>query len=163
LIPIAVAPGQTKGSVRVVEQSPSRVTLTIWDDRVPELLKQVLEQPSLDANARAALEPIVELRVVIGRLDTEIEGLQTQQRELDERANEERQNLLAIQKDPRAAALRARVNTRLEELTREAQTLGRRIVELGSQRLERKIELEDKLRTLDLTAPPSSQQPIRVM
>jgi hypothetical protein len=163
LIPIAVAPGQTKGSVRVVEQSPSRVTLTIWDDRVPELLKQVLEQPSLDANVRAALQPVVDLRQAIGRLDTEIEGLQTQQRELDERANEERQNLLAIQKDPRAAVLRARVNTRLDELTREAQTLGRRIVDLGSQRLERKIELEDKLRTLDLTAPPSSEQPIRVM
>ena len=74
-----------------------------------------------------------------------------QQDELDERANAERQNLYAIQKDPKATALRKRLSARLEELTTKAAELGRKIVDLNSQRLSRKIELEDKLRELDLT------------
>ena len=62
-----------------------------------------------------------------------------------------RQNLLAIQKDPKAAALRKRLSDRLEELTQKAAEIGRKIVDLNSQRLSRKIELEDKLRELVLT------------
>ena len=151
-VPVVVAPGQTQASLTVVEQTPSKLSLDVWDDKAPELLQQLLSTPELDNAARAKLEPIVAARQAIGRIDTELAGLSAQQSELDERANEERQNLLAIQKDPNAAALRKRLSTRLEELTKKAAEIGRRIVELNSQRLERKIELEDKLRDLDLTS-----------
>jgi chromosome segregation ATPase len=135
----------------VVEQTPSKLSLDIWNDKAPELLRQLLAAPALDAKARAALEPIVAARQDIGRIDTELEGLSAQQDQLDERANQERENLLAIQKDPKAAALRKRLGQRLEELTQKAAELGRKIVELNSQRMERKIDLEDKMRDLDLT------------
>jgi hypothetical protein len=39
----------------VVEQTPSRTTLTIWDGRVPELLDMVLKLPNLDAATRAKI------------------------------------------------------------------------------------------------------------
>jgi chromosome segregation ATPase len=136
----------------VVEQTPAKLSLDIWDERAPELLRQLLAVPELDARARAALQPVVDARAAIGRIDDELSGLQTQQDQLDERAEEERQNLLAIQKDPRAAALRKRLSQRLEELTRQAAELGRKIVELNSQRMEKKIELEDRLRELDFSA-----------
>lgn len=149
-IPVVIAPGQKKVELKVVERSPSRVSLTIWDDRAPELLKHLIELPGLDAKVRAQLDPIVKARQDIGRIDTELAGLSAQQAQLDERASQERENLLAIQKDPRAAALRKRLSQRLEELTKQAEELGRRIVELGSQRLSRKIELEDRVRDLEL-------------
>ncbi len=148
-LPVVVKPQEKSGTLKVVEQTPTKTSLTIWDERAPELLKQVLLTPSLDAKARALLEPIVQARQEIGRVDTQLQGLSAQQSELDQRTNEERQNLLAIQKDPRAVALRKRLSQRLEQLTKQADEVGRKLVELNSQRLERKIELEDKVRDLD--------------
>jgi hypothetical protein len=150
-IPVLVGPDQAEATLEVVERTPSNYSLSVWDDKAPELLKQLLETPGLDAAARAALQPVVDARQQIGRIDTELVGLTAQQEEIDERANEERQNLLAIQKDPKAGALRKRLSARLEELTSKGAEIGRKIVDLNSQRLSRKIELEDKLRELDLT------------
>jgi len=116
------------------------------------LLTVFLHMPKLDAASRAKLAPIVELRQKIGRIDTEVEGLKQQQAELDQRAEETRENLQAIKKDPKAAELRARLSKRLEEFTSEADKLGRRVVELDSKRLELKIDLEDRLRDLTITA-----------
>jgi hypothetical protein len=150
-IPLVVAAGQGSASLGVTEQTPSKLSLDIWNDQVPELLGQLLAAPDLSKEGRAALEPIIELRQAIGRIDTELAGLNAQQVELDQRANEERQNLWAIQKDPNAAALRKRLSQRLEQLTQQAAELGRAIVERSSQRMEKKIALEDRLRELDLT------------
>ncbi len=149
-IPVIVPAGQSKATLKVIERSPSHISLTIWDDKAPELLKQLLETSTLDPKARAALQPIVDARQAIGRIDTQLAGLSDQQNQLNQRADEERQNLLAIQKDPRAGALRKRLSGRLEEITKQADELGRKLVELSSQRMEQKIELEDKLRDLDL-------------
>jgi hypothetical protein len=150
-VPVLVGPDQAETTLEVVERTPSNYELSVWDDKAPELLKQLFETAGLDPKAREALAPIVEARQQIGRIDMELSGLSAQQEELDERANEERQNLLAIQKDPKAGALRKRLSERLEELTQKAAEIGRKIVDLNSQRLSRKIELEDKLRELDLS------------
>ena len=168
LIPVKAAPNQTGGSVEVVEQTPSRTTLTIWDSRVPLLLDMVLKVANLDAATRARITPLIALRQEIGRIDTELEGLQAQQIELDQRAAETRENLEAIKKDPRAGDLRGRLSKRLEEFTRDGDKIGRTLVELQSKRLEKKIELEDLLQNLDLTVPepptagsPASNSPTK--
>jgi len=149
-IPVLVPANAAGASLEVVEQTPSKLSLDIWHDRMPELLQQLLAAPDLSPQARAALEPIIELRQAIGRIDSELDGLSAQQAQLDQRANEERQNLWAIQKDPNAATLRKRLSQRLEQLTQQAAEVGRAIVERSSQRMERKIALEDRLRELEL-------------
>jgi len=153
LIPVKVAAGAKEGSVEVVEQTPSRLTLTIWDGRAPELISALLVTPGLDPSARAKLEPIIARRQEIGKIDTKLQGLKAQQIELDQRANETRQNLESIKKDPRAGELRGRLSARLEEFSRLGDKIGRSLVELQSERLEKKIELEDRLQSLDLNAP----------
>lgn len=158
LIPVKIAAGAKEGSVEVVEQTPSRLTLTIWDGRAPELISALLVTPGLGADARAKLEPIAALRQEIGKIDTTLQGLKAQQIELDQRANETRNNLESIKKDPRAGELRARLSKRLEEFSKEGDRIGRSLVELQSQRLEKKIELEDRLQNLDLTAPAPSKE-----
>ena len=147
---------QTGGSVEVIEQTPSRTTLTIWDSRVPMLLELLLKVKELDAASRARLAPLVTLRQEVGRIDTEVEGLVAQRMELDQRASETRQNLEAIKKDARAGDLRGRLSKRLEEFARDGDKLGRTLVELQSKRLEKKIELEDLLQNLDLSAPEAA-------
>ncbi len=150
LVPVSIPVGKREGSVTVQEQTPSRTSISIWDARAPKLMESLLASSNVGPDARKKLEPVVKLRLQIGRIDTEIDGLRRQQAELNARADETRRNLKAIKKDAAAARLRARLRTRLDEFTREADKLGRRIVELNSQRLERKIELEDQLQNLDL-------------
>jgi hypothetical protein len=153
LIPVKAAPNQTTGTLDVVEQTPSNTTLTIWDSRVPLLFDAVLRLTNLDAATRARIVPLVTLRQEIGRIDTELQGLELQKIELDQRASETRENLEAIKKDPRATDLRGRLSKRLEEFTRDGDKIGRTLVELQSKRLEKKIELEDLLQNLDLSVP----------
>ena len=159
LIPVKVPANQTTGTTEVVEQTPSSTTITIWDSRAPELLDAVLKLTNLDAATRTKITPLTALRQEIGRIDTELDGLQAQKVELDQRASETRENLEAIKKDPRAADLRGRLSKRLEEFTRDGDKIGRTLVELQSKRLEKKIELEDMLQNLDLSVPAPPAPP----
>jgi len=150
LIPVTVPKGKREADLKVVEQTPSKMELSVWDSRSEELLETFLVSGDLTPAARAKLEPIVKRRQEIGRIDTEIDGLRRQRKELDQRASETRRSLQAIKKDPAAGALRRKLNKRLDEFTSEADRAGRRIVELQSERLEKKIDLEDLLQDFEL-------------
>lgn len=159
LIPVSVAKGRTEGSLEVVEQTPSQTTISIWDGRALELLETLVVSADLTPELKTKIQPVVDRRREIGRIDTEIDGLKKQQIELNQRANETRQNLEAIKKDPAANALRKKLSKRLDDFTSEGDQIGRRIVELQSQRMEKKIALEDLLENLELTAPPAKKGP----
>jgi hypothetical protein len=156
LVPVVVPKGRAEGTTEVVEQTPSKTTISIWDGRAVELLEQRMIASDVTPPMRKQLQPIVDLRQEIGRIDTEIDGLERQQVELDQRASETRANLEAIKKDPAAGSLRKKLSQRLDDFTAEADKIGRRIVELNSNRLEKKIALEDLLQDLDLRAPSSA-------
>jgi chromosome segregation ATPase len=161
LFPITIKAKTNSASLQVVEQTPSNITIAIWDQQALPLLEKFLAADNLDAAARKKLQPVVDLRREIGRIDTEVDGLRRQNAELEQRADQTRRNLEAIAKDPAAAALRQKLNKRLEEFSTEADTRGRKIVELETKRLEKKIELEDMIQDLDLRAPmtPDSTKP----
>ncbi|TPV93850.1 MAG: DUF4139 domain-containing protein [Myxococcales bacterium FL481] len=153
LIPVAVTARAAEAKLKVVEQTPSRLSLSIWDGQMVPLLDQLLVAGPLDETMRGRLDGIVSRRREIGRIDTEIASLQRQQRELDERAKQTRHNLAAIKKDPKAGRLRERLNRRLLEFTEQGDAIGRQIVDLASKRLEQKIELEDMLEEFEFVAP----------
>jgi hypothetical protein len=159
LIPIEIAANERSATLKVVEQTPSKISLAIWDSQALALLEKFLAADNLDAEARKKLQPVVDIRRDIGRIDTEVDGLRRQQAELESRAYQTRENLSAIKKDPAANALRQKLSKRLEEFSSEADALGRKIVELESKRLERKIELEDMIQDLDLRAPSKPGKP----
>lgn len=158
LIPVNVPAGKTEGSVKVVEQTPSTTTISIWDGRALGVLETLVLSGDLGADTKAKLEPVVDLRRDIGRIDTEVQGLKAQQVELNHRANETRQNLDAIKKDGAANALRKKLSERLDDFTSQGDAIGRKIVELQSQRLEKKITLEDLLQDLDVSTPRSKSR-----
>jgi hypothetical protein len=158
LIPITIKAKSNSASLSVVEQTPSTISIAIWDQQALPILEKFLAGDNLDVAARKKLQPVVDVRREIGRIDTEVDGLRRQQSELEQRADQTRRNLEAIQKDPAAAALRQKLNKRLEEFATEADTRGRKIVELETRRLEKKIELEDMIQDLDLRAPMTPDQ-----
>jgi len=158
LVPVVVAKGKTESEVTLVEQTPSRTTVSIWDGRAVKLMATLLLSAELTPEMRKTLQPIVDGRTAIGRIDTKIDGLKRQQIELDQRARQTRENLEAIKKDPAASSLRKKLSGRLDEFTKGGDKIGRQIVELQSQRLEQKIELEDLLQDLDLKAPKAKAE-----
>lgn len=162
LVPVPVKKGGNTAKIELVEQTPSRTTITIWDGRALPLLDTLLQATKLDARMREQIQPIVDLRREIGRIDTEIEGLERQQIELDQRAQETRYNLEAIKKDPAASTLRKKLNDRLDEFSKDADKIGRKIVELNSKRLDLKIKLEDALIELTMEAPQDEKKPSAV-
>ena len=157
LVPVPIASGKAMAEIEVIEETPSTIQVTMWDSRSEALLQDLMSSAKLNAEDRARLQPIVDSRAAIGLIDTKIEGLRRQQAELDRRANETRQNLLAIKQDGRASALRKKLSKRLDEFTREADALGRSIVTLNSERLEAKIALEDRLSDFDFRAPTTER------
>ena len=150
LIPIMLPAKALEAKQDVIEQTPSRSTISIWDSRALVLLEGILAQGNLEQGIRAKLDPIVKLRQEVGRIDTEIEGKTRTRGELDQRANETRANLEAIKKDPAANQLRKRLSDRLEQFAKDGDKLGREIVELSTKRTEKKIGLEDAMQNLDL-------------
>jgi hypothetical protein len=156
LIPLVVAANAAEGEIKVVEQTPSKISIGIWESRALPLLETLLVSTELSPEARKKIEPVVQRRQAIGKIDTQVDGLKRQQIELDQRASETRQNLDALKRDtaPAAAALRKRLGERLEQFTKDGDRVGREIVELQTKRLELKVELEDLLQNLDLSAPP---------
>ncbi len=150
LIPIALEAGATTSKIEIVEQTPARTTLGIWDTRVLPLLEGILAQGSLDRGIRTKLEPIVKLRQEVARIDTEIEGKTRTRSELDQRAQETRANLEAIKRDPAAGTLRKTLSDRLLQFAKDGDKLGRDLVELQTRRTEKKIALEDLMQNLEL-------------
>jgi hypothetical protein len=153
MIPIKLPAKAVETKLDVVEQTPARSTLSIWDGRAIILLEGILAQGSLDAAIRAKLAPIVKLRQEIGKIDTEIEGKSRTRGELDQRAQETRANLEAIRRDPAAGDLRKRLSDRLEQFAKDGDKLGRELVELQTKRTEKKVSLEDLMQNLELVPP----------
>ncbi len=150
LIPIKLPAKALDAKLDVVEQTPSRSTLSIWDSRALVLFEGILAQGTLDRTIRDKLAPIVKLRQEVAKIDTEIEGKTRTRQELDQRANETRQNLEAIKRDPAANVLRKKLSDRLDQFSKDGDKLGRDLVELQTRRTEKKVALEDALQNLDL-------------
>jgi hypothetical protein len=153
LVPLTVDKGGNRAEMTLVERTPSRTKLSVWEKRSPKLLNTLLEVSDADEDLKKRIAPVLEARQAIGLIDTKVRGLKKQQAELDSRARETRANLKAIKKDPKATSLRSRLNKRLEEFTNEGNAIGRKLVELNRQRLELKIDLDDRL--LDFNYEPA--------
>jgi hypothetical protein len=151
LVPVKVAPGGREASLEVVEQTPSRTSISIFDFPALKILETVLAASDVSPEVKKRLEPIVKLRQDLGRIDELIDGITRQRQELDQRAEETRQNLESLKRDPQAGALRARLGARLEQFTQDGDKLGRQLVELQSKRMETKIALQDAVQDLDLS------------
>ena len=153
LVPVSVAEGGVEQKQEVVEQTPSRSQLSIWDNRALVLFEGVLAQGALDPAIRAKLDPIVKLRQEIGKIDTQIEGTTHQRNELDLRAGETRASLMSIQKDTSANgnALRKAQTDRLAQIAKDTEKLAprsRRAADLGAP--EKKIMPRTLLQNLEL-------------
>jgi hypothetical protein len=155
LVRLTVAAGKREGTVTVVEQTPSRSSLSIWNRPALDLLEKLLVHTNLGADAKRKLRPVVDRRRELARLEDQIAGLTEKRNKLDQRANELRENLKAIAKNPAAGEQRAKWTRQLDEFSSQGNALGAELAALEAKRLDKRIELEDTLQDLELVAPPA--------
>ena len=89
-------------------------------------------------------------------IEEQIRGLTQKRNQLDQRANELRQNLQAIAKNPAAGEQRAKWTKQLDEFTSEGNKLGAQLADLEAKRLDGRVELENALENFELTMPSKS-------
>ncbi|MFO0547164.1 MAG: DUF4139 domain-containing protein [Polyangiaceae bacterium] len=153
LVKVVVPEGKREGSLTVVEQTPARYSISIWDQPALGLLEKLLIATDLGADMKKKLQPIVDKRREIGKLDEQIDGLRRRREVLDQRSDELRRNLRSIEKNDAAKAQREKWTKQLDEFTSEANKVGAQMAELEAQRLDKRVELEDKLQDLEIVAP----------
>lgn len=158
-IKLTVAAGQREGSVTVVEQTPSRSTISIWDRPATELLEKLVVATDINPEMKKKLQPIVDKRRELAKIEEQLYGLTEKRNKLDQRANELRENLRAIEKNNQAAAQRTKWTKQLDDFTSEGNKLGAQLAELEAKRLDKRSEIEDLLQDLELTAPAPAKKP----
>ncbi len=153
LVRLAVAKGQREGVIKVVEQTPSRSTISIWNAPAVDLLEKLLVDASLGDETKKKLRPIIDRRRALAKIEEQLAALTEQRNKLDQRAGELRQNLEAIAKNPKAAAQREKWTRQLDEFTSDGNKLGAQLADLEAKRLDQRTDLENAIEDLDITMP----------
>lgn len=142
--------GAQKTSLDVLEKTPSSFSLSIWDGRAIELLEYAMKMEGISRETKARLEPLVRLRRELGVIDTKLEGLERQRRDLQMHAEQIRLNLNAIAKDRAAKALRKELSNQLRARSQKIDRLGREMVALRTERLKKRLSIEELVQSIDL-------------
>ena len=153
MVRLEVAKGAREGTLKLVEQTPTRSTITIFDTVAIDLLEKLVIHAELDAATKAKLKPIIDKRRELGKLEEQLSGLTEKRNKLDQRAHELRANLEAIAKNPQAATQRTKWAKQLDDFTSEGNKLGSQLADLEAKRLDKRTELEDAVEGLEITVP----------
>ncbi len=158
LVPLVIGSGSREGTISVTEQTPSRLTIGIFERPALELLEKLLLFTDLTPEAKKKLQPIVDKRRALGKIEEQISGLTEKRNKLDQRASEIRANIQAIEKNNQANEQRQKWTKQLDEFNQEGNKLGAQLAELEAKRLDLRSETNDLLQDLELTAPPPSKK-----
>ena len=153
LVKVTVPAGAKEQSLTVIEKTPSRHEISIWENPALPILEKLMLATDLTQELRAKLTPIITLRRDIGKIDEQIDGLRRQRDLNDQRASETRENLNASKTLKGAEKLQGELLKKLEEFAAEGNRLGIQMAELEKQKLEKRVALEDLLQGLEFTAP----------
>jgi hypothetical protein len=158
LVRLNVAAGKHDGSLTIVEQTPARMQISIWNSPALDILEKLILSADLDRATIAKLKPIIDKRRAVAKLEEQIAGLTEKRNKLDQRANELRQNLVAIAKNPRAGEQRDKWTKQLDEFGSEGNKIGAQLADLEAKKLDLRVQLEDSLEEFELI-PPQPKKP----
>jgi len=149
LVPVD-APARSRGEVVVTTRRPFTAQVALADEQAVVAIEQYLRDGSPAAPVAQSLRAALDLRRQIEERERERAGLVERRDDLQQGAEETRENLRAIQRNPQAADLRARLTARLGRVATELDQLTRRIVELDTQVSERRVRLTETVREVDI-------------
>ncbi len=157
LVRLTIAKGVREGTLTVIEQTPARTQISIWNAPALDILEKLLLHAELGADAKKRLRPIIDKRRAVAKLEEQIAGVTERRNKLDQRAGELRENLRAIAKNPRAGEQRDKWTKQLDEFASEGNKLGAQLADLEAKKLDMRVQLEDALEEFELIAPTPKQ------
>ncbi len=152
LVPLTIPKGKRSGSVTVVEQTPSQVTVRVHDRNFLGMLERALVAENFSPAERAQLQPLIALRREIGKLDTRIDSLTDREAVLNRRISQHRRNLARLKDMKGAAAARMRQERakQLEDFTKKGDALAIESIKIKEAREQKIIQLEEMLSNLTI-------------
>jgi hypothetical protein len=154
LVRLNVAAKKREGSITIVEQTPARTHISIWNSPALDILEKLIVSADLGSDAKSKLRPIIDKRRAVARLEEQIAGIIERRNKLDQRAGELRENLRAIAKNPRAGEQRDKWTKQLDEFASEGNKLGAQLADLEAKKLDLRVQLEDTLEEFELVPTP---------
>ncbi len=152
LVPLSIPKGKRTGSVTIVEQTPSRVTVRVHDRNFLGMLERALVAENFSPAERTQLQPLIALRREIGKLDTQIDSLTDRESVLNRRISQHRRNLARLKDMKGAAAARMRQERakQLEDFTKKGDALAIESIKIKESREQKIIQLEEMLANLTI-------------
>jgi hypothetical protein len=151
LVPVNV-PGKGQAELEVVERTPVQMDFMFMDQPAADAIAVWLSGPAANDPQSAALKQALELRSQLVKVSEQLVGLEREQGELANSADETRRNLRAIEKVKSAQDLRLRLVDRLRQLDARLGELTKLLVEARTRQSELEVRLNEALDGVSLSA-----------
>ncbi|MES1176544.1 MAG: hypothetical protein ABUL62_19630 [Myxococcales bacterium] len=152
LVPISVQ-AAGRAELTVEERQPTQENTNWLSPVADEAVRAYLADPRADKALVAALSSAWAQRDALKKASDERDSLIQSQSELEKSARETRLSLEAIEKNKQAGDLRAKLTTRLGDVTNRLDGITKKLVELNMRTSELEVRFRDAIRELHLTAP----------
>jgi hypothetical protein len=147
LVPVSV-PGYGKAELVVEERQPLRQGIDWMDQVAADAVAEYLKDPDADPKAAPQLREALASRAQLEKLRDRHDKLLGEQQELEKATRETRLSLEAIEKNTRAADLRAKLTERLNQTTGRLDQITKELIELRMSLGEQEVRFRDIVRTI---------------
>lgn len=152
LVPLGVAAHAT--TELVVDERRDLKRYSDWfSDEASDALKNFFKESTVDKGVQAKLKALWPIRESIIKSQDERNKLEQEKRSLQEQTSETRRNLIAIEKNKTAAALRNQLTARLANMATRLDEITKRIVEIDSKNAEQRVRFREGIRELKYERP----------
>jgi hypothetical protein len=153
LIPISVR-GHGRAELTVDERRGYQQQVPWLSPLADEAVNAYLADSRSNQKIQQQLRASWQLRETWKRSSEELQGLSVEQQELEKASRETRLSLQAIEKNPQAGDLRAKLTQRLNEIGTRMNQITKRMIELKLTANEQEVRFRDAIREIKLLAPP---------
>jgi hypothetical protein len=154
LVPVTVS-AHGKAKLVVEERTLARRTVSFMTSEAIEAVKLYLEGAAVDAAQGPALRRALELRQRLAAVQSDMQRLETERRDVERSLHETRANLEAIKKVDGAADLRQRLVQRISDMDRRSDQITREMVEKRTEESELRVRLDEAVREITLVVEPA--------
>ncbi len=151
LVPVRI-PTHGRTEQLIVARSPFSITTTWADRQAIEAIRTFIGQNRAPREVLEGLRTALDLQEQVTSLSERRDEEMLRLRDLQVNAQETRDNLEAIRRNPGAADLRSRLTQRLAQVSAQIDQITRHAVDLDTQIGERRVRLSEAVRTIELDA-----------
>jgi chromosome segregation ATPase len=119
-----------------------------------EAVELYLEGSAVDAAQGPALRRALDLRQRLAAVQSDLQRLDTERRDIERTLHETRANLEAIKKVEGAADLRQRLVQRISDMDTRSDRMTREMVEKRTEESELRVRLDEAVREITLVVDP---------